>query len=513
LLVVLLLSTILISYPVTHISNAANQYYGVTVTRILPSYVYPGQVFNVVVAFTSPTDNLNSIGLSDFAPASWAVAVDDAWNSPNSDTNKVTANRADYVWYGPFDNGTEFSAVYQVTVPANTTPGTYFFTGSSSTPYLEYYATGEGPYIVNIEGQTQVTIAAPIFKSILPSSGPIAGGTPVTISGMGFISGNTTVTIGGNAATSVIVENATSIKAITPAGTTGAKDIVVTTPNGSSTLTDGFTYITTSSGGGGGGGGSISPVLTLSGFSTSTPLNINSSGVLQAAVKLQTTDGLLSLEISKGTRLLTSSNSALSSISVTPLASLPQVPASNALVLAYAFSPDGAKFDPTLTLALTYDPAKLPIGVAEDDLYIAYFDGTQWQKLETRVDSSTKTATSKVSHFSAFALIGRASLPPVTVTPTPIPTSVVIPTSTSTKTPAPSIISQTTPPPASVSITTAPPVTSPPSATPLTTMPLTTPVPVKPSVTPWGIIVGIIAGLIIVFSIGVIFISKKRSKK
>ena len=80
------------------------------------------------------------------------------------------------------------------------------------------------------------------ITSISPNSGPVGGGTPVTITGTGFVSG-ATVTIGSVAATSVVVASATSITAVTPAGTAGAKDVVVTTSGGSATLTGGFTYL------------------------------------------------------------------------------------------------------------------------------------------------------------------------------------------------------------------------------------------------------------------------------
>jgi len=84
---------------------------------------------------------------------------------------------------------------------------------------------------------------APTVTSISPSSGPTAGGTYVTITGTGFVSG-ATVTIGVNTVMFVAVVNATSIAAITPAGTAGAQNLTVTNPDGlSGTLSGGFTYV------------------------------------------------------------------------------------------------------------------------------------------------------------------------------------------------------------------------------------------------------------------------------
>ncbi len=88
-----------------------------------------------------------------------------------------------------------------------------------------------------------VSLTPPTVTGISPTSGPTAGGTAVTISGTGFDNG-ATVTIGGAAATGVTRNSATSISATTPAGSAGAKNIVVTNPDTQTgTLTNGFTYI------------------------------------------------------------------------------------------------------------------------------------------------------------------------------------------------------------------------------------------------------------------------------
>jgi hypothetical protein len=83
---------------------------------------------------------------------------------------------------------------------------------------------------------------APTAASVVPDVGPEVGGTPVTLSGGGFYMNNTTVTFGGKLAGAVTIISATSLTAIAPSGTLGARDVVVTTPGGSATLTGGFTY-------------------------------------------------------------------------------------------------------------------------------------------------------------------------------------------------------------------------------------------------------------------------------
>lgn len=82
----------------------------------------------------------------------------------------------------------------------------------------------------------------PTVSTIVPSSGPTAGGTTVTITGTN-LSSATSVTFGGTAATSFTVSSATQITATTPAHAAGAVDVVVTTSGGFATSTGGFTFV------------------------------------------------------------------------------------------------------------------------------------------------------------------------------------------------------------------------------------------------------------------------------
>ena len=85
-------------------------------------------------------------------------------------------------------------------------------------------------------------VMPPTIISINPNSGSILGGTEFTITGTN-LTGARSVTVNGVAATSVVVVSATSITAITPAGTVGAKNVAVTTPSGTANKASGFTYV------------------------------------------------------------------------------------------------------------------------------------------------------------------------------------------------------------------------------------------------------------------------------
>ena len=82
----------------------------------------------------------------------------------------------------------------------------------------------------------------PTVSTIVPASGPTAGGTAVTITGTN-LSSTTSVTFGGTAATSFTASSATQVTATTPTHAAGAVDVVVTTSGGTATSTAGFTFV------------------------------------------------------------------------------------------------------------------------------------------------------------------------------------------------------------------------------------------------------------------------------
>jgi len=84
----------------------------------------------------------------------------------------------------------------------------------------------------------------PVVNSVSPSSGPITGGTAVTIIGNNFTSA-TNVTFSGTTATGITVVNSATITCTTPARSAGAASVVVTTPSGSNSGNALFTYVST----------------------------------------------------------------------------------------------------------------------------------------------------------------------------------------------------------------------------------------------------------------------------
>jgi hypothetical protein len=117
--------------------------------------------------------------------------------------------------------------------------------------------------IVNVAGQVSAASNADQFtyqpvtvSSIAPATGPVGGGTTVTITGTGFPASPAappTVTFGTAAATNIVCPSATSCNAVSPAGVPGTVHVTVTVPAGTTTQSsnssaaDQFTYTSVSS--------------------------------------------------------------------------------------------------------------------------------------------------------------------------------------------------------------------------------------------------------------------------
>ncbi|MGB2698247.1 MAG: Ig-like domain-containing protein, partial [Candidatus Zixiibacteriota bacterium] len=119
--------------------------------------------------------------------------------------------------------------------------------GVSSYTYMVIGEDASGNYTPHSDeaSTSSSTPTAPVVASISPNTGSTVGGTSVTIKGENFDGNGVSVTIGGIAATSVVVVSPFEITCLTPAGSAGSADVVVTniaSGLSSSPLTGGFTY-------------------------------------------------------------------------------------------------------------------------------------------------------------------------------------------------------------------------------------------------------------------------------
>ncbi|MER6616272.1 IPT/TIG domain-containing protein [Streptomyces xantholiticus] len=82
---------------------------------------------------------------------------------------------------------------------------------------------------------------AATIGTVSPATGPTAGGTVVTITGTN-LDGVSAVNFGATAGTALTIVSATNLTVTSPAGTAGAKDVVLVDDAGNVTKTGGFTY-------------------------------------------------------------------------------------------------------------------------------------------------------------------------------------------------------------------------------------------------------------------------------
>ena len=128
----------------------------------------------------------------------------------------------------------------------------------------------------------------PTVTSVGPASGSHLGGTPITITGTGFVA-PATVTLGGAAVTGVTVASPTSITATTAAHLPGAVDAVFSSPGGlTGTLASAFTYLapTVTSISPNGGSAAGGTVVTINGTGFSSPATVSLGGAPATAVSV-----------------------------------------------------------------------------------------------------------------------------------------------------------------------------------------------------------------------------------
>ena len=237
----------------------------------------------------------------------------------------------------------------------------------------------------------------------------------------------------------------------------------------------------------GGGGGVGILYVSLSGLNGTLMITIDGTAV-QAAL-LVSQDNNVSLFVPNLTKLHNSLGNPLTSLSVTKVPSPPAPPPGQLILSAYDFTPNGAMFGTALTLIMSYDPKTLPKGSLESDLYIAYWDGSQWVALVSVVDTNAHTVSAFIIDFTNFAVMSKLAPAPAP-TPTPTPTQTSTPTPTPTTSPTPTPTPKPTPTP---TLTPTPTPTLTPTPAPTTFQPA----PPTTSSTNWALIGGITGGVIV----------------
>ena len=144
--------------------------------------------------------------------------------------------------------GTNFIGANSVTIGTLPATNVLVLSATQITAVTPASTAGPKPIVVTTPGgmTTQnvaftFVIPTPTISSVTPTFGSTLGGSEITIIGTN-LSGASSVKVGIAAATGVVVVNSTTIKAFTPTGTVGAKDVTVITPGGTASLVNAFTY-------------------------------------------------------------------------------------------------------------------------------------------------------------------------------------------------------------------------------------------------------------------------------
>ena len=173
----------------------------------------------------------------------YGITVDSSGNVYITGDNGYDAfaaklNNSGVLQWNTFLGGTGPDFGYGIAVDSS---GNIYVTGYSSATWkifsdpVRAYTSSSDAFVARLRFDPTVT-------GISPNFGTTAGGGVVTITGTRFYS-PATVTIGGVASSLFVVDNVTQIRAVTPAGTAGAQDVMVTNPDGQSgTLPGGYIF-------------------------------------------------------------------------------------------------------------------------------------------------------------------------------------------------------------------------------------------------------------------------------
>ncbi len=176
-----------------------------------------------------------------------------------------------------------------------------------------------------------------------------------------------------------------------------------TTPPGTtSPPATGGTY-----GGGGSGGGSAA----LPGYTNLSPYT-DYEGVFNLEAIIWCPGGDSSLNIARGTVGRDQSGNALRQVALLHSEETHAAPEGYEVIgSSHVVMPDGADFSPLVSLTVMLGSAALPPDIEIGSVYLARWDGSKWQPLETTVSSSNTSAMSGIGGYGVYALIGKVTSP------------------------------------------------------------------------------------------------------
>lgn len=177
-------------------------------------------------------------------------------------------------------------------------------------------------------------------------------------------------------------------------------------------------------GGGGGGGGSGAPTNQNWGVCIDGNCdrgNVNFWGTTLDNFWAVSND--ISIYIPKYTDMKGPENSRLTGFNAYEIDDPPSPPSGYQVLAAFNFDPDGATFDPGITINIKFDEGDIPAGKTP---VIAYYNETkgEWEFIEGTIQDGQAVFT--ITHCSIYGLLVQAAPAPTSTpsggTPTPAPT-------------------------------------------------------------------------------------------
>jgi hypothetical protein len=182
--------------------------------------------------------------------------------------------------------------------------------------------------------------------------------------------------------------------------------LVVTAQDGTTIVT--YTITVNAAPNNGGGGFIPQPVITPEPEPDPEPVPgatdvkgaIDQAGTFTETVTIVTEDQAVVIDIPAGTVGLDADLQPLAAIIMVPLEEPPAPPPAGTIAFLYDLGPDGATFEPAITLSMP-----LPEGADPSTATIAYWDGSEWIILETTYDPETGRLTAQTTHFTVFGTL------------------------------------------------------------------------------------------------------------
>ena len=140
-----------------------------------------------------------------------------------------------------------------------------------------------------------------------------------------------------------------------------------------------------------------------------------SGGVFTQAVSFQSADQNLTVDIPKNTVGQTKGGDPLPEVRITAAPNAPAPPQEMGFIgLSYDLEPDGATFDPPITITFTYNENWIPPGLGPENLTVGFYDmdTKQWVMLDAKditIDPATNTIKAKISHFTYYSAMAHTA--------------------------------------------------------------------------------------------------------